>query len=69
MRVVDADNEEHEAERAVARIQSLRAASNPPPDWKSFAILYRANHQAKAVREGTAQGQHPYKVSGGTSFF
>ncbi|MFX8485487.1 3'-5' exonuclease, partial [Acinetobacter baumannii] len=47
VRVVDADNEEHEAERAVARIQSLRAASNPPPDWKSFAILYRANHQAK----------------------
>jgi ATP-dependent DNA helicase Rep len=40
VRVVDADTEEHEAERAVARIQSLRAASNPPPDWKSFAILY-----------------------------
>src|SRR6478672_2782463 len=33
VRVVDCDNEEHEAERAVARIQSLRAASNPPPDW------------------------------------
>ncbi|MBX9834168.1 MAG: UvrD-helicase domain-containing protein, partial [Burkholderiaceae bacterium] len=39
VRVVDADSEEHEADRAVARIQSLRAASNPPPDWKGFAIL------------------------------
>jgi ATP-dependent DNA helicase Rep len=30
VRVVDADNEEHEAERAVARIQSLRAKAALP---------------------------------------
>ena len=69
VRVVDADNEEHEAERAVARIQSLRAASNPPPDWKSFAILYRANHQAKPFEKALRKASIPYKVSGGTSFF
>ena len=69
VRVVDADNEEHEAERAVARIQSLRAASNPPPDWKSFAILYRANHQAKPFEKALRKANIPYKVSGGTSFF
>lgn len=68
VRVVDADNEEHEAERAVARIQSLRAASNPPPDWKSFAILYRANHQAKPFEKALRKANIPYKVSGGTSF-
>ncbi|RYF56685.1 MAG: ATP-dependent DNA helicase Rep, partial [Comamonadaceae bacterium] len=69
VRVVDADNEEHEAERAVARIQSLRAASNPPPDWKNFAILYRANHQAKPFEKALRKVNIPYKVSGGTSFF
>ena len=69
VRVVDADNEEHEAERAVARIQSLRAGSNPPPDWKSFAILYRANHQAKPFEKALRKANVPYKVSGGTSFF
>ncbi len=69
VRVIDADNEEHEAERAVARILSLRAASNPPPDWKNFAILYRANHQAKPFEKALRKANVPYKVSGGTSFF
>ncbi len=69
VRVVDADNEEHEAERAVARIQSLRASLNPIPEWKSFAILYRANHQAKPFEKALRKANVPYKVSGGTSFF
>ncbi len=69
VRVVDCDNEEHEAERAVARILSLRAAANPPPAWKSFAILYRANHQAKPFEKALRKANIPYKVSGGTSFF
>ncbi|MEG1768735.1 MAG: UvrD-helicase domain-containing protein [Comamonas sp.] len=69
VRVVDADSEEHEAERAVARIQTLRAASNPPPNWKDFAILYRANHQAKPFEKALRKAAIPYKVSGGTSFF
>jgi len=69
VRVVDADNEEHEAERAVARIQGLRAAANPPPAWKDFAVLYRANHMAKPLEKALRRANIPYKVSGGTSFF
>lgn len=69
VRVIDADSEEHEADRAVARIQSLRAATNPQPDWKNFAILYRANHQAKPFEKALRRVNIPYKVSGGTSFF
>ncbi|MFT3813751.1 MAG: UvrD-helicase domain-containing protein [Acidovorax sp.] len=69
VRVVDADNEEHEAERAVARIQGLRAAANPPPAWKNFAVLYRANHMAKPLEKALRKANIPYKVSGGTSFF
>ncbi len=69
VRVQQCDHEEHEAERAVARIQSLRASRNPPPAWKDFAILYRANHQAKPLEKALRQAAIPYKVSGGTSFF
>jgi len=69
VRVQDCDTEEHEAERAVLRIQGLRAAANPPPAWKDFAILYRANHQAKPFEKALRRANIPYKVSGGTSFF
>jgi len=68
VRVVDADNEDHEAERAVARIQSLRATS-PHKEWRDFAILYRANHMARAFEQALRRAQIPYKVSGGQSFF
>jgi ATP-dependent DNA helicase Rep len=103
VRVVDADTEEHEAERTVARIQSLRAAggvtgspearhaaapgrpkqgADPSGDsavraatsvgavnYRDFAVLYRANHQAKTFEKALRKAAIPYKVSGGTSFF
>ncbi len=68
VRVVDADNEEHEAERAVARIQSLRSNSQHK-EWRDFAILYRANHMARSFEQSLRRAQIPYKVSGGQSFF
>jgi len=68
VRVVDADNEDHEAERAVARVQSLRASS-PHKEWRDFAILYRANHMARAFEQALRRANIPYKVSGGQSFF
>ena len=75
VRVVDADNEEHEAQRAVARIQSLRAegtgaqAGPQYREFRDFAILYRANHQAKPFEKALRKANIPYKVSGGQSFF
>jgi ATP-dependent DNA helicase Rep len=75
VRVVDADNEEHEAERAVARIQSLRVEGNLAQAgaqykaFKDFAVLYRANHQAKPFEKALRKAGIPYKVSGGQSFF
>jgi ATP-dependent DNA helicase Rep len=68
VRVVDADSEEHEAERTVARIQSLRETSQHK-EWRDFAILYRANHMAKPFEKALRRAQIPYKVSGGQSFF
>jgi len=75
VRVVDADNEEHEAERAVARIQSLRAegllaqAGKQFKEFRDFAVLYRANHQAKPFEKALRKAGIPYKVSGGQGFF
>ena len=81
VRVIDADNEEHEAQRAVARIQSLRAGteviaassgngtSTQHQEFRDFAVLYRANHLAKTFEKALRKAQIPYKVSGGTSFF
>jgi len=68
VRVVDCDNEAHEAERAVARIQGLRETS-AHKEWRDFAILYRANHQARVFEQALRRANIPYKVSGGQSFF
>ena len=75
VRVVDCDGEEHEADRVVARIQSLRvggellAIGSQHKEWKDFSVLYRANHQAKVFEKAFRRAQIPYKVSGGQSFF
>ncbi len=71
VRVIDCDHEEHEAERVVARIQSLRAGQGTQTgtEWKDFAVLYRANHQARVIEQALRKAQIPYKVSGGQSFF
>jgi ATP-dependent DNA helicase Rep len=71
VRVIECDHEEHEAERVVARIQSLRAGhgTQAAVEWKDFAVLYRANHQARVFEQALRKAQIPYKVSGGQSFF
>ena len=75
VRVIDCDSEEHEAERVVARIQSLRAEGTLQAEgqqykeWKDFCVLYRANHMAKPFEKAFRKANIPYKVSGGQSFF
>ncbi len=89
VRVIESDTEEHEAERAVARIQSLQGggsalassgassgvSSGASPaggvevEFRNFAVLYRANHQARIFEKALRKASIPYKVSGGTSFF
>jgi ATP-dependent DNA helicase Rep len=67
VKLIESDGEEHEAERAVARIQSLRG--NAGAKFSDFAVLYRANFQAKAFEQKLRAAQIPYKVSGGQSYF
>jgi ATP-dependent DNA helicase Rep len=68
VKVIDCDGEEHEAERVVSRIQALRAAGSAPK-LGDFAVLYRANHQARVFEQKLRAAQLPYKVSGGQSYF
>jgi len=68
VRVIECDGEEHEAERAVAAIQSRRAEGGPVK-FSDFAVLYRANHQARVFEQKLRTAAIPYNVSGGTSFF
>ncbi len=80
VRLLECDGEEHEAERAVAFIQSERAkggstggsaeaAAGGGVALRDFAILYRANHQARVFEKALRRANLPYKVSGGQSFF
>ena len=80
VRVIECDNEEHEAERVVTRFQALQggtvaSASSASPtgasavEFKDFAVLYRANHQARVFEKALRKANIPYKVSGGQSFF
>ena len=77
VRLAECDGEEHEAERAVAFIQAIRgqggALAGAPGGggvkFSDFAILYRANHQARVFEQKLRAAQIPYKVSGGQSFF
>ena len=66
--LLECDGEEHEAERAVARIQALRGADGRVR-FADFAVLYRANHQAKVFEQALRRASIPYKVSGGQSYF
>jgi ATP-dependent DNA helicase Rep len=68
VQLLECDGEEHEAERAVARINALRARGRTVR-FSDFAVLYRANHQARVFEQKLRAAQIPYKVSGGQSFF
>jgi len=67
VRTIECDDEVHEAERAVAHIESIRGSSHA--ELRDFAVLYRANHQARLFEQALRKAGIPYKVSGGQSFF
>lgn len=65
--VIEAKNEEHEAERIVGEIIAHRFSRKTK--YKDYAILYRGNHQSRLLEKLLMQNRIPYKISGGTSFF
>ena len=65
--VIEAKNEEHEAERIVGEIIAHRFSKKTK--YKDYAILYRGNHQSRLLEKLLMQNRIPYKISSGTSFF
>ncbi|UAX42299.1 DNA helicase Rep [Pasteurella canis] len=67
LQVIEAKNEEDEAERVVSELIAHRFMNKAK--YKDYAILYRGNHQSRLLEKVLMQNRIPYKISGGTSFF
>lgn len=67
LQVLEAKNEEHEAERVVGELIAHRFSHKTK--YKDYAVLYRGNHQSRLLEKILMQNRIPYKISGGTSFF
>ena len=67
LKVILANNEDHEAERVTAEIIAHKFLNRT--EYRDFAILYRGNHQSRLIEKSLTQNRVPYKLSGGTSFF
>ena len=67
IRIIAADNEQVEAERAVSGI--MRHQFRKHSKHGDFAILYRSNHQARELEIKLREMRIPYRISGGSSFF
>ena len=67
LQIIEAKNEEHEAERVVGELIAHRFTHKT--QYKDYAILYRGNHQSRLLEKVLMQNRIPYKISGGTSFF
>ncbi|WED26728.1 DNA helicase Rep [Vibrio sp. DW001] len=67
LKVLIANNEDHEAERVTGEIIAHKFLNRT--EYKDYAILYRGNHQSRLIEKSLMQNRIPYKISGGTSFF
>lgn len=67
LKVLTANNEDHEAERVVGELIAHHFIKKT--HYGDYAILYRGNHQSRVFEKMLMQNRIPYKISGGTSFF
>ena len=61
----------HEAEKVAAEIHFLGTAqtrTREPTPWGEIAILFRGNHQSRALEKALQLLRVPYHLSGGTAF-
>lgn len=66
IRVMECKDSEHEAERVAADLTHL--AEKSKSKWQDFAVLYRGNHQSRALEKALRLARVPYHISGGTAF-
>ncbi len=66
-RVLQCNDETHEAERVASEILHLKFAEGAR--FGDIAVLYRGNHQARPFEKALREHNIPYLLSGGSSFF
>jgi len=66
IRVLECRDDEHEAECVAGAIAHLAERNKAP--WSEFAVLYRGNHQSRALEKALRLARVPYHVTGGTAF-
>lgn len=67
LKVLTANNEDHEAERVIGKLIAHHFINKT--QYKDYAILYRGNHQSRIFEKMLMENRIPYRISGGTSFF
>ncbi|SLM65009.1 MULTISPECIES: DNA helicase Rep [Dickeya] len=67
LKIITANNEDHEAERVVGELIAHHFIQKT--QYGDYAILYRGNHQSRLFEKVLMQNRIPYRISGGTSFF
>ena len=66
IRVWECRDSAHEAEKVAAEIQFLGTAKQVP--WGEICILFRGNHQSRALEKALQLLRVPYHLTGGTAF-
>lgn len=66
IRVWECRDGAHEAERVAGEIHFLNQARGAP--WSDFCVLFRGNHQSRALEKALQLLRVPYHLSGGTAF-
>ncbi|WP_338658944.1 DNA helicase Rep [Yersinia intermedia] len=67
LKVITANNEDHEAERVIGELIAHHFVNKT--QYSDYAILYRGNHQSRLFEKLLMQNRIPYRISGGDSFF
>jgi len=66
IRVWECRDAAHEADKVAAEIQFIARKHEAP--WSEFCILFRGNHQSRALEKALQLLRIPYHLSGGTAF-
>jgi ATP-dependent DNA helicase Rep len=66
IRVWECRDAAHEAEKVAAELQFTAQKHSAP--WSDFCVLFRGNHQSRALEKAMQLLRIPYHLSGGTAF-
>jgi ATP-dependent DNA helicase Rep len=66
IRVWECNDAAHEAEKIASEIHFLQQKHTAP--WSDFCVLFRGNHQSRALEKALQLLRVPYHLSGGTAF-